>query len=318
MSRLGVARARDAVPARVPGISGLLFAVTSGAAFAMQGLFAKLAYEANATTTTVGLGRFGLTAAVLWAYAVWRNRTGAFALRLPRRTVVALLLLGGLGYAFSSLAYLGAVTTISVSLAGLLLYTYPAIATTLAVWMGRERSTPRLIVGIGTALLGVGVTLGVPAISAVRGTDPRGILLVLLAATLYGAYIVGSARTLEGVHAVLAMAYIATGATVSYALLTAVTRTFTSGIGPSGWASIAAMGVVSTVVAAGAFLAAIRRLGPARAATASTVEPLCTIVFAAIVLGERLSFYQAAGGLLILMGVIIVMREREAATAPEL
>lgn len=134
---------------------------------------------------------------------------------------------------------------------------------------------------------------------------------MLLSAFLYGCYIVGSARTLYDIHAVVAMAYIATGATVSYAMLTAVTRTFTPDIGLSGWAPIAAMGVVSTVVAAGAFLAAIRRLGPARAAIASTVEPLFTIVFAAIVLGERLALYQAAGGLFILVGVVIVLRERE-------
>jgi drug/metabolite transporter (DMT)-like permease len=157
------------------------------------------------------------------------------------------------------------------------------------------------------------VTLGVPAISDVQGSDPRGVFLVLLSATLYGGYIVGSARTLQGIHAVVAMAYISTGAAVSYAILTAATRSFTPGIGLSGWGPIAAMGVISTVVAAGMFLAAIRRLGPARAATASTVEPLFTIVFAAIVLGERLALYQAAGGLLILVGVVIVLRERETA-----
>ena len=58
-------------------------------------------------------------------------------------------------------------------------------------------------------------------------------------------------------------------------------------------------------------LAAIRRLGPSRAATLSTVEPLLTVIFAAIVLGERLDPVQLAGGVIILIGVLIVIRERQ-------
>src|SRR5947209_830600 len=132
MSRPQPAPAREAVQATPPNMPGILFALTSAAAFALQGLFAKHAYEAHASTPTVGLGRFALTTAVLWACAIWRRRTDTFPLRLPARTTIALLLLGAVGYFLGSLAYLGAVTTISVSLAGLLLYTYPAVATVLA------------------------------------------------------------------------------------------------------------------------------------------------------------------------------------------
>jgi drug/metabolite transporter (DMT)-like permease len=76
------------------------------------------------------------------------------------------------------------------------------------------------------------------------------------------------------------------------------------------------MALISTVLAAGGFLAGLRRLGPARAATLSTVEPLFTVVFAAIVLGERLSPLQLGGGLVILLGVLIVIRERAPEAAP--
>lgn len=296
--------------------SGLAFVLLSASAFALQGLFAKLAYNAGASTPTVGLGRFAFTAVILWTYALLRNRLGAFPIRLPARHAVTLLGLGAVGYFLGSLSYLGAVAYIPVSLAGLLLYTYPAVATLLAAWLGRERVTRMLGAGVAVALVGVAVTLGGPALAATRNSDPRGVFLVLSSALLYGGYIVGSQSALRGVHAILAMAYIASGAALSFALLTVITHTFTGAIGVAGWAWILSMAVVSTVVAAGTFLAALRRLGPSRAATISTVEPLITVLFAGIVLGERLGPIQLAGGLIILAGVLLVIREGQPA-APE-
>jgi drug/metabolite transporter (DMT)-like permease len=114
----------------------------------------------------------------------------------------------------------------------------------------------------------------------------------------------------HGVHTVLALAYIAVGATLSFALLTLASGQFTPALGFAGWGWIVAMGVISTVVAAGTFLAGLRRLGPARAATTSTVEPLITVVIAAFALGEHLLPVQLAGGIVILVGVVIVIRER--------
>jgi drug/metabolite transporter (DMT)-like permease len=295
---------------------GLAFILTSAAAFALQGLFARLAYEAGASAITVGLGRFGFTALVFWAYALLRRQRGSFPLIPPRRTTLALLGLGGIGYFLGSLTYLEAVTTIPVSLAGLLLYTYPAIATVLAAVIGREWLTRRLLAGLAIALAGVALTLGVPALAATHRPDGSGIVLVLLSAVLYSMYIVGSDRMLRGVHTILAMAYISAGATISFALLTALSGDFTPAVGWKGWGSISGMAVVSTVIAAGTFLAALRRLGPSRAATLSTIEPLLTVVFAAIVLSERLDPAQLFGGLVLLAGVVIVIRERSSEVAP--
>ncbi|GAC1399895.1 MAG: DMT family transporter [Chloroflexota bacterium] len=298
-------------------LSGLAFVLVSASAFAMQGLFAKLAYHAGASTPTVGLGRFGATALMLWGYALIRNRGGNFPLRLPGRSVVILLGLGAVAYFLGSLTYLGAVAYSPVSLAGLLLYTYPAIATLVVAWLGRERVTATLGAGVVTALIGVAVTLGGPALAATRSSDWRGILLVLSSAGLYAGYTVGSQSALRGVHSVLAMAYISSGAATSFALLTLLTRTLTPSIGPAGFGWIFGMALVSTVVAAGTFLAALRRLGPSRAATISTVEPLITVLFAGIILGERLEPIQLAGGLVILLGVLLVLQERRSAEADD-
>jgi drug/metabolite transporter (DMT)-like permease len=314
MSRVDAVRPTVAV--RPLSLAGVAFVLVSAAGFSLQGLFAKLAYEGHASTTTVGLGRWALATLVLWAYSLWRHKRNGEPLRLARASTLTLLGLGGIGYFLGSLTYLLAVTRIPVSLAGLLLYTYPAIATLFAAAAGRERVTSGLSLGLLVTLLGVAVTLGLPALTSAGQADALGLALVLGSAVLYALYIVVSDRSMAGIPTMLAMAYIASGATASFAVLTLITRSFTPGVGAGAWAAIAAMALISTVLAAGGFLAGLRRLGPARAATLSTVEPLFTVVFAAIVLGERLTPLQLGGGLVILLGVLIVIRERAPEAAP--
>jgi drug/metabolite transporter (DMT)-like permease len=49
-----------------------------------------------------------------------------------------------------------------------------------------------------------------------------------------------------------------------------------------------------------------------RASTLSTIEPLCTVVLAAIVLDETLAPVQLAGGVLILASAVAIARVRGA------
>jgi drug/metabolite transporter (DMT)-like permease len=67
------------------------------------------------------------------------------------------------------------------------------------------------------------------------------------------------------------------------------------------------------VVAIVAFFAGLGRVGPARAAILSTVEPVITLALAVLVLGEPLGWSQAAGGALILAAILILQRGRRSA-----
>ena len=77
-----------------------------------------------------------------------------------------------------------------------------------------------------------------------------------------------------------------------------------------GWAAVAAIALVSTVAAITLFFAGLERIGPVRASTLSTVEPLFTVALAAIVLGETIAPVQLAGGALILAAVVVLARAR--------
>jgi len=83
----------------------------------------------------------------------------------------------------------------------------------------------------------------------------------------------------------------------------------------AGWLAIAAIALVSTVAAITLFFAGLERIGPTRASTLSTIEPLVTVTLAAALLGERIAPIQIAGGALILGAVVLLARPHPDAVA---
>ena len=80
----------------------------------------------------------------------------------------------------------------------------------------------------------------------------------------------------------------------------------------AGWLAVASLALLSTVAAITLYFAGLERIGPVRASTLSTIEPLCTVVLAAIILDESLAPVQIAGGVLILAAAGLIARARAA------
>lgn len=77
---------------------------------------------------------------------------------------------------------------------------------------------------------------------------------------------------------------------------------------PAAWAALIAIALVSTVTAMLAFFAGLTRLGAARTSMLSTLEPVVTVLLAAVLLGERLSLVQWCGGAAVLAAVLWLVR----------
>ncbi len=58
------------------------------------------------------------------------------------------------------------------------------------------------------------------------------------------------------------------------------------------------------------FLAGLERVGPTNAATLSTIEPVVTVILAALVLDEAITPLRIAGGVMILLAVILLTRSK--------
>src|SRR4051794_11416974 len=112
---------------------GLLLCLLSAAGFGAMPIFAREAYATGLELTPMLALRFAFAAAMLWVLiAVRRRAVGSL------RGVALGALLGMFGYSVQAGFYFGAIQRIDVSLASLLLYTYPSLVTIGAFALRRE------------------------------------------------------------------------------------------------------------------------------------------------------------------------------------
>jgi drug/metabolite transporter (DMT)-like permease len=91
-------------------------------------------------------------------------------------------------------------------------------------------------------------------------------------------------------------------AAIPFALLTGLDIPTTTG----GWLALIGLGTLSTTLPIVFMLVGILAIGAPNAAILSTIEPIMTVILAAIFLGESLGVMQGIGGAFILASVILL------------
>jgi drug/metabolite transporter (DMT)-like permease len=286
-----------ATAARGVSPQGLALIAVSATAFGAMAIFARYAYSGGADVLGVLLLRFSIAGALLAAIMIATGR------RWPRgRTLLVAIGMGAIGYVGQSVSYFAALNHASAGLVALLLYAYPTLVCVLAAIFLREHLTPRRVLLLGLSFAGIALTLG-----GGHGT-PVGIALGLGAALFYSVYIVIGARELGGTDALASTTVICLSAMTTL-IIASLVRAPQFPVVWWGWAAIGAIALVSTVVAILAFFAGLKRVGPAVASIASTLEPVVTVALAWLVLGETLSPIQLVGGALVLASAAWLTRK---------
>ncbi len=274
--------------------SGPLLIVISAISFGTLPIFARLAYAAGATPTTVLLLRFILAALLMGLVMMVRK------IPFPRRRVLlGLVLMGGVGYVGQSLAYFTALTMASAGLVALLLYLYPALVTLLSALILKERLTPLKVGAVLLALAGTALT-----IHPTGSGRTLGILLGIASAVIYSIYILVGSRIMPQSGVIASSTTVMISAAIVYSGIVAVQGPVFP-VTPLGWAAIVAIALISTVLAIVTFFAGLERIGPSRASTISTFEPMVSVLLAALVLGESFNALQVLGGCLILVAALL-------------
>lgn len=267
-------------------------------------VLARIAYDAGADPVTVLFVRFLIATACMAALLVVRGR------RLPGGRELAMLVGLGALYFLQSLVFFVALTMASAGLVSLLLYLYPAMVTALAAVLFGERLGVVRLTALAIALAGSALTIG-----RAGGGRPLGIALGVLSAVVYAVYILCGSRVAH-VGALVSSTVVMGTAAVLFSVVV-LARGASYPTAPSGWLAIGAIAVVSTVVAIVTFFAGLQRIGAAEASTVSTVEPVVTVVSAAVVLGEVIAPLQVVGGVLILVAVVLLANAGRFSLVPD-
>ncbi len=287
-------------------LAGLLFILASAAGFGAMPIFAKLAYADGVDLPTLLFLRFALAGFLMAALMFLRGSPWPGG-----KNFWLLLAMGGVGYVGQSFCYFAALQYATAGLTALLLYLYPVIVTVISAWLARRRLSPPRVLAVCAALFGTGLAVG----DSLDGSA-LGIALGIGAAAIYSVYILVGEKITAEAGAVPSAAVVMLAAAAVYGAVV-VWRGLVLPGSVQGWVAVGAIALFSTVLAVVGFFAAMRHLGAADAASLSTLEPVVTVLLAAIFIGEEIGVWQIAGGAIILAAVVVLARSGDPAVAPE-
>jgi drug/metabolite transporter (DMT)-like permease len=284
---------------------GPLACLLSAVAFGVMAVFAKLAYDEGVTLQALLLVRFGVAGALLLVVSQFRGRFRG----MGWPAIVTGLLMGAAGYAAQAGLYFGALTRVDASQVALVFCVYPLLVMVGAVLTRRDRPSAKRGVALVVALVGVMLVLG-----GVSGAsfDGPGAVLALGSAVVYSVYILVGDRVAASDPLAFA-ALVCCGAFATFAVWSSVRGVPDLEFGSGGWLWLFMIALVSTVGAIQLFFFGLAQVGPTVASLLSIIEPVVTVVGAALVFGESLSVQQALGGILVLGAVAIVQWPARAA-----
>ncbi len=284
-------------------MAGVFLIFLSAFGFGLMPIFALYAYRGGVNVSTLLFLRFTSAALCFFAYLISSHT----CIRVRRREMVGLFSMGTVLYAMQSTLYFSAVRYIPASLAALILYLYPVLVAFLSVIVDKESWSWKMVAPSVLSLIGIAVVLGAP----LDRLDGFGVLLAFGAALVYSIYIVMGRRILAQVSPVATSAFISAFAALSFLIYGGITHSLVFELSVQTWLVIAGVALFSTILAMATFFAGMNIVGPTRASILSTIEPVITIGFSALLLGEKLSWEQGAGAVLVIAGTVWVISQRE-------
>lgn len=277
---------------------GVLYIVASAAGFATLGILIKSAFAGGANITTILAGRFLLAAFFLFAYLKIRK----IPYRVDRKTAVALSLMGAIGYGGMSGLFANSIHFLPASLVAMLLYTYPALVTVLALIVGDERFNSAKGVALVVCTAGLVLLLG----ASFEGAGMEGVLSALGAATIYSCYIIIGNRLLKNLDPLVTSFWVCVTAGLAFLLYGLAAGELVYRMSAQGWLSIIGVTIFPTLIGVLGFFAGLRLIGATNASIISMLEPLITVLLSAVLLGERITPQQGFGGAVLLFGGLIL------------
>jgi len=280
-------------------IAGILLISISAASFGTLAIIGRFAYADGMDVTTLLFLRFTIAAILMFAWMALRREP------LPRgRVLLQLSGMGGLGYVGQSFCYMSAIQYASTGLVALLLYLYPVFVTVLTIIVQKKKITSRTILALVLATGGAALTANP------EGGQLPGILLAVSAALIYAVYIIVGTDVMKQVSSVQSSAVIFASAAVVFGLMTLIRGAHWPAT-QTGWLAVSGIALVATMLPVATFLAGLKIVGATDASLLSTLEPVVTVILAAVVLSEPILPSMLIGGALILAAVVVTVQRQK-------
>jgi len=282
--------------------------------FGTLGPLSAKAYEAGLAPFAWVAWRAAFGAAGLWLVIAGRRGLASVVagLRAAPARERRWLALAVVASALLNLSVFVAFQRITIALALLAFYTYPAMVAGVSAVLGHERLDTARRVSLSLAIAGMAaVVAGGMQPELGLTIDLLGLGLALFAAVCQTTFVVAS-RGYSSIRTEEAMGSILIGCAAiaaAVALLVDGPAAVALPVGQPGLLGLmAGVGLLAAALPSFLFLTGIRRLGAVRAGILMLWEPVVGIVLAGLVLGQLVTPLQVAGGVTILAAAFLAQR----------
>jgi drug/metabolite transporter (DMT)-like permease len=244
-------------------------------------------------------------------------RRGATVLRVPGRDLLRFFLLGILGVAASNYLYYLAIQRTNVATAIILQYTAPVWVLLYTVARGAQRPSLRRTSAVGLAVAGCALAVGFVGSGGLR-MDVVGVIAALLAAFSFAFYNVAGHSVLARYDRWQVLLWVLVATSTFWILVNPPWKIIAAHYGREQWTFMLVFSLLSVLAPFSCYFAGLQHLEPTRAIVASCLEPVFSIVIAAIALGEVLRPLQTVGIVLVLVAILLIQLPERAAPTEEL
>jgi drug/metabolite transporter (DMT)-like permease len=265
--------------------------------FGTIGVFAKFAYASGVDAPLLLALRFLVAGAALWVFFLLFRRN---VIRIGRKELLICAALGLAGYGIFSTLTFEAFELLPASVVGPLFFSYPLFVILIDWVLTRERPDWRLSTGAMIILCGITVAVH----SSLLNGSGFGLLLAVGGAGWYAAYVVATRRLMVNVRPKTVALYVTTFAAVGFWLMGGPVVSRLHLVTGRTWVVVAAIGLVSTVMALLSFFSGLEKLGSSEASQIGAFELPLSLALSALVLREQISLPLLLGTALILAGIV--------------
>lgn len=281
-------------------LKGYLCGIGAAVCYGTNPLGALYLYEDGINANSVLFYRFALAVVMLGMLMAARRKS----LKVSRRELSLLCALGVV-FSTSSITLYFSFCFMDAGIASTLLFVYPVMVAVIMALLFKERLPAVSVFAIMLALSGIAMLYHGDG-GATLST--RGVMLVMFSSLSYAVYIVVVNKSPLRMSSMKLTFYV-----LFFGMLTVLTNSFITGLHiqmlttPRMWSCAFMLALLPTVFSLVLMTTSVHETGSTPTAVMGALEPLTAVVIGVAVFGEQLTPRLAAGIVLILTAVIMII-----------